>query len=166
MPAAGISLLNCCSSLMIKLYQILGNIQRAPFTIHKKKTPQQLEEYIPKVPVTRYYCRTYPIYESETGHVQITGCDVVTAEIFISEPNSNIQVSCIQFLEILDGEYPETYTIRIIDDDCRVFELPEIQLYLGQEERTLRSVWKEKDTGYMKILCLNPEPLCIFWGEF
>lgn len=55
---------------------------------------------------------------------------MVTTEIFTSEPNFNIQVSCIQFLEMLDGKYPETYTIRIIDDDCRVFETPEIQLYI------------------------------------
>lgn len=76
------------------------------------------------------YCRTYPRYENGADNVQITGCDVVTAEIFISEPNSNIQASCIQLLEMLDNRYPESYTIRIIDDDCRVFELPEIQLYI------------------------------------
>lgn len=76
------------------------------------------------------YCRPYPRYENGSDDVRIIGCDVVTAEIFASEPNSNIQVSCIQVLEMLDGRYPETYTIRIIDDDCRVFELPEIQLYI------------------------------------
>lgn len=76
------------------------------------------------------YCRTYPRYENGADNVRITGCDVVTAEIFASEPNSNIQVSCIQVLEMLDGRYPETYTIRIIDDDCRVFKSPEIQLYI------------------------------------
>ena len=48
----------------------------------------------------------------------------------LSEPKSALQVSCIQPLELLDGRYPETYTIRIVDDDCRVFELPEIQLYI------------------------------------
>ena len=76
------------------------------------------------------YCRPYPRYENGADNVQITGCDVVTAEIFASEPNSNIQASCIQLLELLDGRYPETYTIRIIDDDCRVFKSPEIQLYI------------------------------------
>ena len=76
------------------------------------------------------YCRTYPRYENGSDDVQITGCDVVTAEIFVSEPNSNIQASCIQLLEMLDSRYPESYTIRIIDDDCRVFESPEIQLYI------------------------------------
>lgn len=76
------------------------------------------------------YCRTYPRYESGADNVRIIGCDVVTAEIFASEPNSNIQVSCIQVLEMLDGKYPESYTLRIVDDDCRVFELPEIQLYI------------------------------------
>lgn len=76
------------------------------------------------------YCRTYPRYESGADNVRITGCDVVTAEIFVSEPNSNIQASCIQLLEMLDSRYPESYTIRIIDDDCRVFESPEIQLYI------------------------------------
>ena len=48
----------------------------------------------------------------------------------LSEPKSALQVSCIQPLELLDGRYPETYTIRIVDDDCRVFELPEIHLYI------------------------------------
>ena len=76
------------------------------------------------------YCRPYPRYENGSDDVRIIGCDVVTAEIFASEPNSNIQVSCIQVLEMLDGRYPETYTIRIIDDDCRVFKSPEIQLYI------------------------------------
>ena len=76
------------------------------------------------------YCRTYPRYENGSDDVQITGCDVVTAEIFVSEPNSNIQASCIQLLELLDGRYPESCTLRIIDDDCRVFESPEIQLYI------------------------------------
>ena len=76
------------------------------------------------------YCRPYPRYENRADNVQITGCDVVTAEIFASEPNSNIQASCIQLLELLDGRYPESYTLRIIDDDCRVFESPEIQLYI------------------------------------
>ena len=76
------------------------------------------------------YCRTYPRYENGSDDVRIIGCDVVTAEIFASEPNSNIQVSCIQVLEMLDGKYPESYTLRIVDDDCRVFELPEIQLYI------------------------------------
>ena len=76
------------------------------------------------------YCRPYPRYENGADNVQITGCDVVTAEIFASEPNSNIQASCIQLLELLDGRYPESYTLRIIDDDCRVFESPEIQLYI------------------------------------
>lgn len=76
------------------------------------------------------YCRTYPRYENGADNVRITGCDVVTAEIFTSEPNSNIQASCIQLLEMLDSRYPESYTIRIIDDDCRVFESPEIQLYI------------------------------------
>ena len=55
---------------------------------------------------------------------------MVTAEIFTSEPKSALQVSCIQLLELLDGRYPETYTIRIIDDDCQVFKSPEIQLYI------------------------------------
>ena len=76
------------------------------------------------------YCRPYPRYENGSDDVRIIGCDVVTAEIFASEPNSNIQVSCIQVLEMLDGRYPESYTLRIVDDDCRVFELPEIQLYI------------------------------------
>ena len=76
------------------------------------------------------YCRPYPRYENGPDDVRIIGSDVVTAEIFASEPNSNIQVSCIQVLEMLDGKYPESYTIRIIDDDCRVFESPEIQLYI------------------------------------
>ena len=76
------------------------------------------------------YCRPYPRYENGSDDVRIIGCDVVTAEIFASEPNSNIQVSCIQVLEMLDGKYPESYTLRIVDDDCRVFELPEIQLYI------------------------------------
>ena len=76
------------------------------------------------------YCRTYPRYENGADNVRITGCDVVTAEIFVSEPKSALQVSCIQLLELLDGRYPETYTIRIIDDDCRVFKSPEIQLYI------------------------------------
>ena len=76
------------------------------------------------------YCRTYPRYENGADNVRITGCDVVTAEIFTSEPNSNIQASCIQLLEMLDSRYPESYTLRIIDDDCRVFESPEIQLYI------------------------------------
>ncbi len=76
------------------------------------------------------YCRPYPRYENGADNVQITGCDVVTAEIFASEPNSNIQASCIQLLELLDGRYPESYTLRIIDDDCRVFKSPEIQLYI------------------------------------
>ena len=76
------------------------------------------------------YCRTYPRYENGTDNVQITGCDVVTAEIFASESNTNIQASCIQLLEMLDSRYPESYTLRIIDDDCRVFESPEIQLYI------------------------------------
>ena len=55
---------------------------------------------------------------------------MVTAEVFTSEPKSALQVSCIQLLELLDGRYPESYTLRIIDDDCRVFESPEIQLYI------------------------------------
>ena len=76
------------------------------------------------------YCRTYPRYENGSDNVRITGCDVVTAEIFVSEPKSALQVSCIQLLELLDGRYPESYTLRIIDDDCRVFESPEIQLYI------------------------------------
>ena len=76
------------------------------------------------------YCRTYPRYENGSDDVRIIGCDVVTAEIFTSEPKSALQVSCIQLLELLDGRYPESYTLRIIDDDCRVFESPEIQLYI------------------------------------
>ena len=76
------------------------------------------------------YCRPYPRYENGSDGVRIIGCDVVTAEIFVSEPNSNIQASCIQLLEMLDSRYPESYTLRIIDDDCRVFESPEIQLYI------------------------------------
>ena len=76
------------------------------------------------------YCRPYPRYENGADNVRIIGCDVVTAEIFASEPNSNIQVSCIQVLEMLDGKYPESYTLRIVDDDCRVFKSPEIQLYI------------------------------------
>ena len=76
------------------------------------------------------YCRPYPRYENGSDDVRIIGCDVVTAEIFVSEPKSALQVSCIQLLELLDGRYPETYTIRIIDDDCRVFKSPEIQLYI------------------------------------
>lgn len=76
------------------------------------------------------YCRPYPRYENGSDGVRIIGCDVVTAEIFASEPNSNIQVSCIQVLEMLDGKYPESYTLRIVDDDCRVFKSPEIQLYI------------------------------------
>lgn len=76
------------------------------------------------------YCRTYPRYENGSDDVRIIGCDVVTAEIFVSEPKSALQVSCIQLLELLDGRYPESYTLRIIDDDCRVFESPEIQLYI------------------------------------
>ena len=76
------------------------------------------------------YCRPYPRYENGSDDVRIIGCDVVTAEIFASEPNSNIQVSCIQVLEMLDGKYPESCTLRIVDDDCRVFESPEIQLYI------------------------------------
>ncbi|MBM6937375.1 helix-turn-helix domain-containing protein [Pseudoflavonifractor phocaeensis] len=76
------------------------------------------------------YCRTYPRYKNGSDGVRIIGCDVVTAEIFVSEPKSALQVSCIQLLELLDGRYPETYTIRIIDDDCRVFKSPEIQLYI------------------------------------
>lgn len=76
------------------------------------------------------YCRPYPRYENGSDGVRIIGCDVVTAEIFTSEPNSNIQASCIELLEMLDSRYPESYTIRIIDDDCRVFESPEIQLYI------------------------------------
>lgn len=76
------------------------------------------------------YCRPYPRYENGSDDVRIIGCDVVTAEIFASEPNSNIQVSCIQVLEMLDGKYPESYTLRIVDDDCRVFKSPEIQLYI------------------------------------
>ena len=74
--------------------------------------------------------RTYPRYKNGSDGVRIIGCDVVTAEIFVSEPKSALQVSCIQLLELLDGRYPETYTIRIIDDDCRVFKSPEIQLYI------------------------------------
>lgn len=81
------------------------------------------------------YCRPYPRYENRADNVQITGCDVVTAEIFASEPNSNIQASCIQLLEMLDSRYPESYTIRMIDDDCRVFESPEIQLYIAGKKR-------------------------------
>lgn len=76
------------------------------------------------------YCRPYPRYENGSDDVRIIGCDVVTAEIFASEPNSNIQVSCIQVLEMLDGKYPESCTLRIVDDDCRVVESPEIQLYI------------------------------------
>lgn len=76
------------------------------------------------------YCRPYPRYENGSDDVRIIGCDVVTAEIFVSEPKSALQVSCIQLLELLDGRYPETYTIRIIDDDCQVFKSPEIQLYI------------------------------------
>lgn len=76
------------------------------------------------------YCRPYPRYENGSDDVRIIGCDVVTAEIFVSEPKSALQVSCIQLLELLDGRYPESYTLRIIDDDCRVFESPEIQLYI------------------------------------
>ncbi len=76
------------------------------------------------------YCRPYPRYENGSDGVRIIGCDVVTAEIFTSEPKSALQVSCIQLLELLDGRYPESYTLRIIDDDCRVFKSPEIQLYI------------------------------------
>ena len=76
------------------------------------------------------YCRPYPRYENGSDDVRIIGCDVVTAEIFTSEPKSALQVSCIQLLELLDGRYPESYTLRIIDDDCRVFKSPEIQLYI------------------------------------
>ena len=35
------------------------------------------------------YCRPYPRYENGSDDVRIIGCDVVTAEIFASEPNSN-----------------------------------------------------------------------------
>lgn len=60
---------------------------------------------------------------------------MVTADIFTSGPKPTLQASCIQFLEMLDSRYPETYTIRIIDDDCRVFESPEIQLYIGVKRK-------------------------------
>ena len=99
------------------------------------------------------YCRTYPRYESGADNVRITGCDVVTAEIFTSEPNSNIQASCIQLLEMLDSRYPESYTIRIIDDDCRVFESPEIQLYIWGKRKGRFEVYPlPTEENYMEKL--------------
>ena len=99
------------------------------------------------------YCRTYPRYENGSDDVQITGCDVVTAEIFVSEPNSNIQASCIQLLEMLDRRYPESYTIRIIDDDCRVFESPEIQLYIwGKRKGRFEVYTLPTEENYMEKL--------------
>lgn len=99
------------------------------------------------------YCRTYPRYENGADNVQITGCDVVTAEIFASGLNSNIQASCIQLLEMLDSRYPETYTIRIIDDDCRVFESPEIQLYIGGKRKGRFEVYNlPTEEKYAEIL--------------
>ena len=101
------------------------------------------------------YCRPYPRYENGADNVQITGCDVVTAEIFVSEPNPNIQASCIQLLEMLDSRYPETYTIRIIDDDCRVFESPEIQLYIWGKRKCRFEVYLlPGDEEYVKKLLL------------
>ena len=76
------------------------------------------------------YCRPYPRYENGSDGVRIIGCDVVTAEIFTSEPKSALQVSCIQLLELLDGRYPESYTLRIIDVDCLLLESPDIPLSL------------------------------------
>lgn len=99
------------------------------------------------------YCRTYPRYENGSDDVQITGCDVVTAEIFVSEPNSNIQASCIQLLELLDGRYPESYTLRIIDDDCRVFKSPEIQLYIwGKRKGRFEVYTLPTEENYMEKL--------------
>ena len=99
------------------------------------------------------YCRPYPRYENGADNVQITGCDVVTAEIFASEPNSNIQASCIQLLELLDGRYPESYTLRIIDDDCRVFESPEIQLYIwGKRKGRFEVYTLPTEENYMEKL--------------
>ena len=99
------------------------------------------------------YCRPYPRYENGADNVQITGCDVVTAEIFASEPNSNIQASCIQLLELLDGRYPESYTLRIIDDDCRVFKSPEIQLYIwGKRKGRFEVYTLPTEENYMEKL--------------
>lgn len=99
------------------------------------------------------YCRPYPRYENGADNVQITGCDVVTAEIFASEPNSNIQASCIQLLELLDGRYPESCTLRIIDDDCRVFKSPEIQLYIwGKRKGRFEVYTLPTEENYMEKL--------------
>ena len=99
------------------------------------------------------YCRPYPRYENGVDNVQITGCDVVTAEIFASEPNSNIQASCIQLLELLDDRYPESYTLRIIDDDCRVFKSPEIQIYIGGKRKSRLEVYTlPTEENYMEKL--------------
>ena len=84
---------------------------------------------------------------------------MVTAEIFASEPNSNIQVSCIQVLEMLDGKYPESYTLRIVDDDCRVFELPEIQLYIWGKRKGRFEVYRLPTDGeYTKRLVNRDVP--------
>ena len=100
------------------------------------------------------YCRPYPRYENGADNVQITGCDVVTAEIFASEPNSNIQASCIQLLELLDGRYPESYTIRIMDDNCQIFSSPEIQLYIaGKKRRRFEVYTLPAEEKYEKNSC-------------
>ena len=78
---------------------------------------------------------------------------MVTAEIFVSEPKSALQVSCIQLLELLDGRYPESYTLRIIDDDCRDFESPEIQLYIWGKRKGRFEVYRLPTDGeYTKRL--------------
>ena len=99
------------------------------------------------------YCRPYPRYENGADNVRIIGCDVVTAEIFASEPKSALQVSCIQLLELLDGRYPESYTLRIIDDDCRVFKSPEIQLYIwGKRKGRFEVYTLPTEENYMEKL--------------
>ena len=99
------------------------------------------------------YCRPYPRYENGSDDVRIIGCDVVTAEIFASEPKSALQVSCIQLLELLDGRYPESYTLRIIDDDCRVFKSPEIQLYIwGKRKGRFEVYTLPTEENYMEKL--------------
>ena len=105
------------------------------------------------------YCRPYPRYENGSDNVRIIGCDVVTAEIFASEPKSALQVSCIQLLELLDGRYPESYTLRIIDDDCRVFESPEIQLYIWGKRKGRFEVYRLPTDGeYTKRLVNRDVP--------
>ena len=104
-------------------------------------------------------CSDGDLYENGSDGVRIIGCDVVTAEIFVSEPNSNIQASCIQLLEMLDSRYPESYTIRIIDDDCRVFESPEVQLYIWGKRKGRFEVYRLPTDGeYTKRLVNRDVP--------